>query len=284
MTTPKPRQVREPAGQEEGEVAGLPAAFYRRIDDDTYEATSATESPWDATAQHGGPATALLIAAVERELSGSGLRATSVTAEFLGAIPRGVVDVTVSVVRSGRRVQLMEATMHATDTPVAIARCWCIRVDEREPRPATQLRPRSPHGIAASTTFLPGVSSTWPYGRAIEWRFIDGSYTETGPASVWARTRLPLIEGEPTSGLQRLAIVADSANGVSCELDPRDWLFVPTGIAITVARHQHGEWLHLDAHTLLAGDGIGTVHADLSDELGPVGTCSQPLLVQLRPT
>ncbi|QQS26413.1 MAG: thioesterase family protein [Actinomycetota bacterium] len=96
----------------------MPAAFYRRIDDDTYEATSATESPWDATAQHGGPATALLIAAVERELSGSGLRATSVTAEFLEAIPRGVVDVTVSVVRSGRRVQLMEATMHATDTPV----------------------------------------------------------------------------------------------------------------------------------------------------------------------
>jgi hypothetical protein len=59
------------------------------------------------------PATAVLIAAVERKLTGSGLWISAVTADFLGGMPLRTVTITTCVVRAGRRVQLVEATMHA---------------------------------------------------------------------------------------------------------------------------------------------------------------------------
>lgn len=260
---------------------GLPPAFYHRVGDDVYEATSATESPWDAEAQHGGPPTALCIAAIERELADSGLRVTSVTADFLGTIPKGIVEIHTRIIRSGRRIQLMESTMHFGGQPVVVARCWSIRTDQQQSSPTPDTRLLDPAG-EASTAFLPGVSPDWNYGRAIEWRFVRGGYDTPGPVSVWTRTRIPLIEDEPTSGLQRMAIVADSTNGVSWELDPRHWLFIPTSLTISSPRHQQADWLHLDAHTLISGPGAGTAHAQLSDEAGPLGSCSQPMLVQPR--
>jgi hypothetical protein len=259
----------------------LPVAFYRHVGDDTFEATSATQSPWDTHAQHGGPPTALLVASVERWLAGSGLRVTSVTADFLGVVPLQTVVVTPRVVRAGRRIQLVEATMHADGTAVVVARCWCTHVGAHTtPHTTGQPPPERPDDPAR--TFLPGVSPSWPYGRAIDWRFVHGGYDELGPASVWARTRLPLIDDEHTSGLQRMAIVAESANGLSSELDIRDWLYVPSSITLTSGRHQQGDWLHLDAYALISGDGTGTAHARLSDEHGPLGSCSQPLLVAPR--
>jgi hypothetical protein len=271
-----------PAAAHGDELDDLPDAFYRRVGIDTFAATEATQSPWDTAAQHGGPPTALLVAAVERTLAGSGLRVTTVTADFLGVIPLQAVTVTARVMRAGRRVQLVEATMHADATAVAVARCWATRADTHTtPRTAGEAPPPRPD--QSTRTYLPGVSSSWPYGRAIDWRFVNGAYDQLGPASVWTRTRLPLLDDEPTSALQRMAIVADSANGLSSELDIREWLYVPPSITIAAGRHQLGDWLHLDAHTLISGDGTGTAHADLSDELGPLGTCSQPLLVAPRP-
>jgi hypothetical protein len=79
-----------------------------------------------------------------------------------------------------------------------------------------------------------------------------------------------------------MAIVADSANGHSCELDPRDGLYVPSSITLTSGRHQHGDWLHLDGYSQISGDGTGTARARLSDDDSPLGSCSQTLFVALR--
>ena len=109
-----------------------------------------------------------------------------------------------------------------------------------------------------------------------------GSSGEPGPAAIWTRVRVPVIEGEAAAPLQRLAVVADSGNGISNELPLEEFLFVPTALQLNLHRHPVGDWILLDARTSLAGDGIGATLTDLYDRDGPFGTGAQPLLVQPR--
>ena len=103
-----------------------------------------------------------------------------------------------------------------------------------------------------------------------------------GPAAVWARPRIPLVDGEEPSGLQRLFTVADSGNGVSNFLDPREWWFINTELTVHLRRPPEGEWIGLDAVTLVGPRGTGTATSILHDGRGPVATGAQALLVRPR--
>lgn len=130
--------------------------------------------------------------------------------------------------------------------------------------------------------FSAGVPADWGYGHAIDWRFVGGGFDRIGPATVWTRVRLPLIDGQEPSSLQRMVIVADSANGLSAELDFGAWLFVPTSFSLTVHRHLVGEWMLLDATTRIETSGVGMANADLADPDGRLGVITQPLVVARR--
>ena len=62
-------------------------AFYSRLGGGRFEPTRATESPWDQTAQHGGPPAALLAHLIDATVDGE-LRLARLSIDFLGAIPR----------------------------------------------------------------------------------------------------------------------------------------------------------------------------------------------------
>ena len=111
---------------------------------------------------------------------------------------------------------------------------------------------------------------------------MSGSATTPGPASVWARPRLPLVAGEQLSGLQRAALLGDSASGVSAELDWSTWSFLNVDLDIHLARPVRGEWLHMDAATQLGDQGAALARSTLSDQDGPVGCTAQTLLVAPR--
>jgi Thioesterase-like superfamily len=128
----------------------------------------------------------------------------------------------------------------------------------------------------------PGLVARFGYGRALEWRTTSGSPDEPGPAAVWTRMRVPLVEGRPTTGLERMLVTADSANGASLVLPLDSWLSMPTSLTVTVLRQPEGEWVHMDARTHLAGDGVGLAEARLADEHGLLGVVAQPLLVAAR--
>jgi hypothetical protein len=99
---------------------------------------------------------------------------------------------------------------------------------------------------------------------------------------VWGRVRIPLLAGERLTGLQRLLIFVDSANGVSGVLPFQEWIFVPTALTATVHRHPQGEWVFMRAETTLSEDGIGSCKAEIADVDGPIVTASQPLVVARR--
>jgi hypothetical protein len=93
---------------------------------------------------------------------------------------------------------------------------------------------------------------------------------------------MPLIDGEETSPLCRLLLMVDSANGISAELPPSRYTFVPIHLSVSVERHPRTEWVGMRARTTLAPDGIGLARADLFDEIGFLGTAVQTLFVANR--
>lgn len=99
---------------------------------------------------------------------------------------------------------------------------------------------------------------------------------------MWARQRVALVADEDPSPLQRLAVVADSGNGAAAPLDIREWLFVNTELTMHLHRMPVGEWMGVDAQTVVGPTGLGTVSGLLFDERGHTGRSAQGLLVRPR--
>jgi hypothetical protein len=268
------------------EAGESPAAYYLPGPDGLFEPTKATESPWSSDAQHGGPPTALLAHVMRTRLAANGMRIARVTNEFLGTIPRVPLTAQASVIRDGRRIRLVEASLLAGGRPVAIARAWQIATSGGSGSPNGTSIPAeglvtkaSPPLPAAMPQKYPAGFPRWGYGESIEWRWVHDPHDNAGEAVVWARPRIPLVAGEPMHPLERVLVVADSANGVSSALDPKEWLFIPPAITVTLHRHPEGDWVYLAATSTLAADGLGSTLGTLGDSCGPIGSVAQPLLV-----
>src|SRR5258707_9665607 len=119
-----------------GDTAGggseEPEAYYRSRGNRRYEPTRATESPWDRTAQHGGPPAALLAHVIDQTVEGP-LRIGRISIDILGPIPLREAVVDVSVIKPGRRVQLTEARMIVDGRVAVAARAWHIATGDRPP-------------------------------------------------------------------------------------------------------------------------------------------------------
>jgi hypothetical protein len=96
------------------------------------------------------------------------------------------------------------------------------------------------------------------------------------------RLRHPLLPGQELTPLARLAATADFGNGVSAALPFAEYLFINADLTIHLQRTPLGEWIGLDARTLLQGGGIGLSESILHDIHGPVGRAFQTLVVQPR--
>lgn len=260
----------------------LPAAYYEPIADDEFETTVATESPWDPNLQHGGPPAALLARTADR-VGRPGMQIARITLDMLGGIPQGRIRTGATVVRPGKRIELIEARLWANDRLAVTASVWRLRVASAltgslvAPAPDTKLPDEQPQ------RFFPDVSPTWGYGNSIEWRYVSGGFgNEDGQADVWTRVRLPLVLGEETSALCRLLVVADSVNGMSARLPISEWLSIPPSLTVTVQRPPAGEWMRFRANTQIGPDGIGIARGQVEDTTGFVAEVAQPLLIEPR--
>ncbi|KAA1423116.1 thioesterase family protein [Mumia zhuanghuii] len=267
----------------------MPAtSFYERVGARAFLSTAATESPWDAQAQHGGPPAALLTRAIEDSVAGEGLAIGKIDLDFLGPIPQGTCEIEVTTLRPGRRVRLVQAVLSCEGRPAVGARAWLVSYDAgRAPRTGAEVVPPALPGPQPQPP-MPGAAPEWGYGRAIEWRYVSGGLSGQAPVAAdgvtraWMRVRVPLVAGEPTSDLQRLMVIADSANGVSARLPFSDWLFIPPGLGVTAGRPPSSEWMLLEASSWSETRGTGVAHARVLDSEGLCAFVAQPLLVAPR--
>jgi hypothetical protein len=217
------------------------------------------------------------------------------TCEILSAIPVGEIGVQVRVARPGRSVQLLEGVISAGGREVAWARAWRVlrtQSPSSSPAPgdgsAAALPPPAGPGLPPPPE-LPDHEGRLPPGgwvdgylSAIEWRMARGGFGERGPATVWARMRYPLLPDEEPGPLERVLAIADSGNGVSGELDLREWHFINPELTVHLHREAAGEWICLDAQTTISAGGTGLATSVLSDLDGPVGVGAQSLLIAPR--
>ena len=65
-------------------------------------------------------------------------------------------------------------------------------------------------------------------------------------------------------------------------LDMKEWWFINPELTVHFRREARGEWICLDAATVIAGGGAGLARSTLSDTDGVVAHGSQSLLVAPR--
>lgn len=243
-------------------------------------ATELSRGPWDPDAQHGGAPAALMIRAFERLESDDKLLLARVTYEFLRPVPLGELSVEAQVSRGGRRVQLLEGSVHsAAGTEVVRARG--LRVARTEVQSVTPAVKHPPAPDGARTSDFRGDHPMFGTD-AMEIRFVSGAFYEPGPATAWFRLRAPLVQGEEPSPLQRLAAASDFGNGISAALSWEQHVFINPDLTLYIEREPSGEWICLDAATRVIAGGVGLSESVLYDEQGRVGRAVQALLVARR--
>ena len=248
---------------------------------DAFAAMPPTASPWGPTSQHGSPPAALLARAVERLDTGAERFVGRITVDLLGPVPVGLLSVEARVVRPGRNVELVEATLFDDESDRAVARAAAWRFPANVEGPAAE-NVALPHGPGdgaeqeAPAFWSPG------YVEAMDWRWVKGGVAEAGPAVVWMRPRHALVEGEETTPLQRLMTCVDSASGASSELDPAEWGFQNPELTVHLLREPVGEWFCLDAETTLGPGSVGLATSAVYDQRGLVGRSAQALLTLRR--
>jgi hypothetical protein len=258
-------------------------AFYERRGDGSFAATELTRGPWDPGAQHAGPPSALLGRELEALEGAGGFQVGRVVFEILRPVPIGPVRVESRVLRPGRKVQLVEASLSNGEGELMRATAWLLRVSELklpEEAMADDEPPQGPEEGWTSEFFPTGQEAG--YHTAMEWKAVAGAFLEPGPATVWMRMRQPLVEGEEPSPLQRALIAADVGNGISAVLDYREYVFINVDLTVHFERMPEGEWVCVDAVTRPQPSGIGTTESVLSDQRGRIGRAAQSLLIAAR--
>jgi hypothetical protein len=256
------------------------ASFFLPRADGRYQATEHTSGPWDPRLQHAGPPAALIGRALESCEPRPEMVISRLTFEILHAVPVGEVEVEARVVRPGRSVELLEASLSAGGREVVRTSAWRVL---RAPGETATPSPYEPPPLPDEEAPMPAQLESG-YLKAVEWRPVSGGFLEPGPASAWTRIRVPIVEGEEPSGLQRVLAVADSGNGISGTLDMRRWWFINPELTVHLAREPEGEWICLDARTSIEPGGAGLATSTLSDLRGPVARGAQTLYVGERPS
>jgi hypothetical protein len=247
-----------------------------------FSPTGASRGPWSPDSQHGGPPAMLLARAVESQPAPVPMLVSRLTVELMRPVPLTPLRVEAGLLRGGRRVQLVEASLWAGETEVARARALRIRQAPLElpPGPPAAAPPPGPE------EFPPWQGWAAPDQEAyhtvgVELRFASARKGD-GPVTAWVRLRQPLLEGEEPTPLQRVAAAADFGNGVAPVLDPRRYIFVNPDLSIHLHREPAGEWVCIRSRSWVEADGRGLAESALHDRRGRIGRAVQSLLVEPR--
>jgi hypothetical protein len=267
--------------------------------------TPHARGPWDPRALHGGAPAALMSAAFERVEPGAQLRIARLGFELLRPIPFAPLRLSTRIVRPGRRVQELAGELSADlgNGEQVIMRASALRVQAVPAEvAAAAIAEPTREGIAgepdAGTPITPAMAPPQDgtpvrfalddaegdsfAASAMEMRWLTDDPRAPGPGRVWMRLRHPLLAGQELTPLARLAATADFGNGVSAALPFERFLFINADLTIHLQRQPRGEWIGLDARTLLHDGGSGLAESVLHDVHGPVGRAFQTLVVQPR--
>jgi len=253
-------------------------AYFERLSETTFRATEHVSGAWNTADQHIAPALGLLVHCVETDRDrrrADALVIGRVSFDILGTVPVGVVETSVEILRDGRTIELVQATLRHDGRTIVIARAWLMRTGDTEKLSGSTL-PAIP-GPDAMPVWDP--TTMWP-GGYIASAEVRRELIEPGRASYWVRTRQPLLEGEVVTKLASAAALFDIANGMAVRIDPDEVAFPNLDLTVHLFNQPRTDWLGFDTSVSFGDSGIGLTHTILHDGLGPIGALSQILTVR----
>ena len=256
----------------------VPDAVFHR-DGERFVPTELASGPWDPNAQHGGPCAALLAGLLEQHDAGPAARVVRMTIELLRPVPMQPIELRARTLRPGKKVQLVEGSVLADGNEVVRGTALRIRVADIEfaDPPDDRLTP-GPGKRRERFENLGPLN----FGFAMEMSMARGEIGVPGPAAVWFRLAVPVVSGEETTPLMRVAAAADFGNGISGAVTWDEHLFINPDLTIYLHRVPAGDWIGLDARTWPTHEGVGIADTALYDESGRIGRSVQALLLDRR--
>jgi hypothetical protein len=236
---------------------------------------------WYEDALHGGPIAALFTREAERASTPVPMRVARLTVDLLRPVPTTPLRLESRVVREGRRIQVVESVLSRDGT--ALARSSALRIraaDITAPQHPRREPPAPPEGFPVYPAHPAGEA--WYHVAAVEFRFVEGDFLAPGPATVWFRLTMPVVEGEEPSPAQRVAAFSDFGNGISMVLSPAEHLFINPDVTVYLHRDPVDEWVCLRARTDIEANGVGLAQSEIFDRQGAVGHALQSLFVEER--
>jgi acyl-CoA thioesterase len=261
----------------------MPNAAFTALGGNVFRASELTRGPWNVQQQHAGPPIALVSYALEGAAQAHGLlHMARLTANLLRPVPITDIEVRVQEDYVGRNAGHFSAVALADGKELIRATALFQREGEVDipqglaghPLP---MAPKTAQDSADQR--FPFTKGTVGYPDLVETRIAQGRMF-AGPSAVWFRLRHPLVQGHAPGPYQRVAVAADSGNGISAILDFSTHVFVNSDLTINLLRRPVGEWICLDARTHLSSHGGGLAESALYDEAGLIGRATQSLFVR----
>ena len=257
------------------------SSYFLRLSETTFTPTEHVGGAWNEDEQHVSPLFGLLAHIVQTDHAHRRPDAPLVLArasyDILGVIPMAEFDVETRVVRPGRTIELVEATLSQNGRSALTLRAWMLQAGD------TAALAGSPLPVMPGRAEVdgPGFDEVWPGGavRSVEMR---RQRLEAGRARCWLRPRVPILADEQISARARLLGATDFANGIATRVAPEEALYPNVDLTASLFREPVGEWIGLDTSVAFGADGTGLTETILNDEQGPLGTSSQTLTIRPR--
>lgn len=258
----------------------MTSAFFARLGETTFRPTEHVGGAWAAKEQHIAPALGLIAHEIERHRDSrrdDALQLGRISYDILGTVPVEPVEIHVEVLRPGRTVELVQATLSHNGRPAVLARAWLMAAFDTASLAGGAL-PRIPDPAELA---LIDPTETWPGGfiRSVEVRRRE---LEPGSALAWVRTQVALIEHEPVSDTAAALGLIDITNGLTPRVSPAEVLFPNVDLTVHLLHAPRPGWLGADTTVTFGATGLGATHSILHDERGPFAISIQTLTVRPR--
>lgn len=252
--------------------------FFRRTGE-LYQPTPSARGPWSPTSLHGRVVAGLLAHAIEQTHGEPDLIPARFTIDMYRLPDLSAAAVSVTPIREGRRIKVIDAEYSVGGVSMARATCQFLRTSQN-PEGAVWSPPNwdapLPDQIPPPTDGRSAMGGMWAV------RPVSGGFGTFGPdKKIWMSDFRELVEGEAMSPFVRVALAADFASPFA-NSGEKGLNWINSDITLYLHRTPVTPWVGFEVrnHGETAGVAIGECW--LYDEQGPIGTSTVAALPQTR--
>lgn len=261
-----------------------------RLDGDLLIPGVLCRGPWYEGSLHGSAMLAALARGAEQHPTDVPRQVVRLTIDMMRAAPMAPLRVETSTVRSGKSIDFVDVALYAEDELWARGTALRVRladlVVESNDSHEQPTRPPEPPGVEQTgTPPFQGPGADEPaFHHALD------IHIDPDEDTVWFRLAVPVVEGETNTGFVTAASIVDwtyvvpmliRSAGASPSFDDDQAVFaINVDTTLNTVRPMEGARLGMRTTSHVGPLGAGAAGAQLFDDAGLLGFCTQSILVR----